>query len=85
MRYRERVLFTVIPAPYFKKYGKLPGVTAFVDGITAVAIGAITGAVIVLAKRSLVNLPTILLALATVAVLRPVGTVEEDLEHDVSP
>ena len=62
-------LFTVIPAPYFKKYGKLPGVKAFVDGITAAAIGAITGAVIVLAKRSLVDLPTILLALATVAVL----------------
>lgn len=31
-------LFTVIPAPYFKKYGKLPGVLAFVDGITAAAI-----------------------------------------------
>ena len=62
-------LFTIIPAPYFKKYGKLPGVKAFVDGITAAAIGAISGAVIVLAKRSLVDLPTILLALATVAVL----------------
>lgn len=62
-------LFTVIPAPYFKKYGKLPGVKAFVDGITAAAIGAITGAVIVLAKRSLVDIPTISLALVTVAVL----------------
>ncbi len=62
-------LFTVIPAPYFKKYGKLPGVKAFVDGITAAAIGAITGSVIVIAKRSLVDVPTILLALATTAVL----------------
>jgi chromate transporter len=62
-------LFTVIPAPYFKKYGKLPGVKAFVDGITAAAIGAITGSVIVIAKRSLVDLPTILLALATAALL----------------
>ena len=62
-------LFTVIPAPFFKKYGKLPGVKAFVDGITAAAIGAISGATIVLAKRSLVDVPTILLALATVAVL----------------
>jgi chromate transporter len=24
-------LFTVLPAPYFKRYGKLPGVKAFVD------------------------------------------------------
>ena len=33
------------------------------------SIGAITGAVIVLAKRSLVDVTTILLALATVAIL----------------
>ena len=62
-------LFTVIPAPYFKKYGKLPGVVAFVDGITAAAIGAITGSVIVIAKRSIVDIPTVLIALATVLLL----------------
>ncbi len=37
-------LFTVLPAPYFKKYGKRPAIVAFVDGVTAAAIGAITGA-----------------------------------------
>ncbi|SPA34243.1 Chromate resistance protein A [Cupriavidus taiwanensis] len=62
-------LFTVLPAPYFKKYGKLPAILAFVDGVTAAAIGAITGAVIVLAKRSIVDGPTLLLALVTVALL----------------
>lgn len=62
-------LFTVIPAPYFKKYGKRPGIAAFVDGVTAAAIGAITGAVIVLGRRSLVDVPTVLMALATAAVL----------------
>ena len=62
-------LFTVIPAPYFKKYGRLPAVKAFVDGITAAAIGAITGSVIVIAKRSIVDLPTAFVALATLAVL----------------
>lgn len=62
-------LFTVIPAPYFKKYGQLPAVKAFVDGITAAAIGAITGSVIVIARRSLVDLPTVVLALATAALL----------------
>ncbi len=62
-------LFTVIPAPYFKKYGKLPGLIAFVDGVTAAAVGAITGAVIVLAKRSLIDIPTVVLALVTVALL----------------
>lgn len=62
-------LFTIIPAPYFKKYGKLPGVIAFVDGITAAAIGAITGAVIVIAKRSISDIPTALICLVTIALL----------------
>lgn len=62
-------LFTIIPAPYFKKYGKLPGVVAFVDGITAAAIGAIAGAVIVIAKRSIIDLPTAVIALVTIALL----------------
>ena len=62
-------LFTILPAPYFKKYGKLPGVLAFVDGITAAAIGAITGSVVVIAKRSVIDLPTALIALATIGLL----------------
>lgn len=62
-------LFTVLPAPYFKRYGKLPGVIAFVDGITAAAIGAITGSVIVIARRSIVDLPTVAIALVTLLLL----------------
>ena len=62
-------LFTVLPAPYFKKYGKLPAVKAFVDGITAAAVGAITGSVIVIARRSIIDGPTVLLALATLLLL----------------
>ena len=61
--------FTIIPAPYFKKHGKHPGVIAFVDGVTAAAIGTIAGAVIVLGKRSITDFPTILLAVTTVALL----------------
>ncbi len=34
-------VLTVVPAPYFKKHGKRPGIVAFVDGVTAAAIGAI--------------------------------------------
>ncbi|HZX31116.1 MAG TPA: chromate transporter [Rhodocyclaceae bacterium] len=62
-------LFTIIPAPYFKKYGKLPSIVAFVNGVTAAAVGAITGSVIVIAKRSIVDLPTTALALATILLL----------------
>lgn len=59
-------LFTVIPAPYFKKYGSHAGIKAFVDGVTAAAIGAIAGAVLVLARRSLVDGPTWVIALIAV-------------------
>jgi chromate transporter len=62
-------LATVIAAPYFKKYGKLPALIAFVDGITAAAIGAIAGSVVVIAQRSIIDMPTALLALATAALL----------------
>lgn len=62
-------LITVIAAPYFKKYGKVPGMLAFVDGITAAAIGAISGSVIVIARRSIVDLPTALIAAVTVLLL----------------
>ncbi|MFC5474875.1 chromate transporter [Paraherbaspirillum soli] len=72
-------LFTVIPAPYFKKYGKLPGVTAFVNGITAAAIGAISGSVIVIAKRSISDLPTAMIALLSILLLRKFKKLPEPL------
>ncbi len=62
-------LFTVIPAPYFKKYGKHPSIKAFVEGVTAAAIGAIVGAVMVLGKRTLIDIPTVLIALSTIVIL----------------
>jgi chromate transporter len=68
-------LLTVIPAPYFKKYGKRPGIAAFVDGVTAAAIGAISGAVIVLGWRTLfdgqrhLDLGKTVIMLVTVAIL----------------
>ena len=62
-------LLTILPAPYFKKHGRHPAIVAFVDGVTAAAIGAITGAVYVLGRRSITDAVTAALALATVAVL----------------
>jgi len=62
-------LFTILPAPYFKKHGKKPALVAFVDGVTAAAIGAIAGAVIILGRRSIVDIPTAILAVGTIGVL----------------
>ncbi len=62
-------LLTILPAPYFKKYGKHPSIKAFVEGVTAAAIGAIAGAVVILGTRSLTDLLTAAIALVTVFVL----------------
>lgn len=68
-------LLTILPAPYFKKYGKRPGIVAFVDGVTAAAIGAIAGAVIVLGRRTLFEhgwtpeVPKIILCAITMGLL----------------
>ena len=62
-------LFTILPAPYFKKHGKRPAIAAFVDGVTAAAIGAIAGAVIVIGQRSISDWITAAIAVATAAVL----------------
>ncbi len=72
-------LFTIIPAPYFKKYGKRQDIAAFVQGITAAAIGALSGAVIVIAGRSIRDLPTAAIALVTLAILWKTRRVPEPL------
>jgi len=62
-------LFTIVPAPWFKRHRDNPQLKAFVDGATAAATGAITGAVIVLATRAIKDLPTALITIVSFAVL----------------
>jgi chromate transporter len=62
-------LLTVALAPVLRRFGKRPGVAAFVCGVTAAAVGAITGAVVVLGRETLIDLPTVALALATAVLL----------------
>jgi chromate transporter len=63
-------VFTVVPAPLLRRYGKLPMITAVVQGVTAAAIGAIAGAVLVLGRRSVYDLTTAAVAAGTYVVLR---------------
>ena len=72
-------LLTILPAPYFRKHGKHPAIVAFVDGVTAAAIGAITGAVVVLGRRSISDIPTVLIALTALFVLWKVKKAPEPL------
>ena len=68
-------LFTIIPAPYFKKHGHRPAVVAFVDGVTAAAVGAIAGAVVVLGRRTIFGndwipeLPKVVMLVVTLGLL----------------
>lgn len=70
-------LLTILPAPYFKRHGKRPAIVAFVDGVTAAAIGAIAGAVIVIAQRSITDWLTAALAVGTGLVLWRFRKVQE--------
>lgn len=70
---------TVLLAPAFKRYGRQPGVAAFVQGVTAAAVGAITGAVMILGRQSVVDLPTAVLAVATLGILLTTTRVPEPL------
>jgi chromate transporter len=62
-------LFTILPAPWFKRHRDNPQLKAFVDGATASATGAITGAVIVLGARAIIDLPTAIIALVSLGLL----------------
>jgi len=70
-------LFTIIPAPYFRKHGKKPGIVAFVDGCTAAAIGTIAGAVVVLGKRSITDVATLVILAVTLVLLWKVKKIPE--------
>ena len=59
----------VLLAPSYKRWAKNPQLNAFVRGVTAAATGAIAGSVVVLARRSIYDWPTALIALVTLAVL----------------
>lgn len=57
----------MLVAPYFRRLAANVQVKAFVDGVTAAATGAIAGAVVVLGRRALIDLPTLLICIVTLA------------------
>jgi chromate transporter len=62
-------VFTVVPAPWFKRNRDDAQLKAFVQGATAAATGAIAGAVLVLAQRAIHDVPTAAIALVGLGVL----------------
>lgn len=70
-------LFTIALAPSFKKIAQNKSIKAFVDGITAAVVGALVGAVGVIASRSILDIPTTLIAIATIFALLYIKKIQE--------
>ena len=70
-------LFTIALAPSFKKIAQNKSIKAFVDGITAAVVGALVGAVGVIATRSILDIPTTLIAIATIFALLYIKKIQE--------
>lgn len=62
-------LVVVLLAPYYQRLADNPQLRAFVQGVTAAAVGAIAGAVVVIARRSVYDWTTAAIALAALLVL----------------
>ncbi|WP_053058488.1 chromate transporter [Pedobacter sp. BMA] len=62
-------LFTVALAPSFKKIARNASIKEFVNGITAVVVGALVGAVIIIASRAIVDIPTVIIAVVAAIIL----------------
>jgi chromate transporter len=78
-------LLTVIPAPYFKKIAKNQSIKAFVEGITASVVGALTGAVVLIGYRTfvdtegVVDFTPILIAVVTASMLTKYKKISEPI------
>ncbi len=63
------LLIVIFLAPYYRRFARNPQVKAFVQGVTAAAVGAIAGAAFILARRAILDVPTALIAGIAFAVL----------------
>jgi len=62
-------VFTVVPAPWFSRNRDNAQLKAFVQGATAAATGALSGAVVVIALRAIYDVPTVLIAVVSLGIL----------------
>ncbi|HLB88453.1 MAG TPA: chromate transporter [Terriglobales bacterium] len=72
-------LIVIFGAPYYHRFAQNPQVKAFVQGVTAAAVGAIAGAAYILGRRALVDLPTVLIGATTFVLLRKAKKIPEPL------
>jgi chromate transporter len=59
----------ILGAPYYRRFAQNLQVKAFVQGVTAAAVGAIAGAAFILGRRSLIDPQTVSIAVVTFGLL----------------
>ena len=58
-------ILVIAGAPYYRRFARNARVKAFVAGVTAAAVGAITGAAFILGRRAIIDVPTAAIAVGT--------------------
>ncbi len=61
--------FVIIPYPWFDRWSGNPQLRAFVNGVTAATTGAIAGACVVLARRAIFDVPTLVIGAVALLVI----------------
>jgi chromate transporter len=62
-------LLVILAAPYYHRFAQHQQVKAFIMGIIAAAIGAIAGSAFILAKETIIDMPTAVIAFIGLTVL----------------
>lgn len=63
------LLIVIFAAPYYRRFARNPQVKAFVQGVTAAAVGAIAGAAIILTRRAVLDWPTVVIGVVALGIL----------------
>jgi chromate transporter len=72
-------LFVIFGAPFYRRFATNRQVKAFVQGVTAAAVGAIAGAAFILSRRAVVDLPTAMISVLALLLLIGLKRVPEPL------
>ena len=72
-------LIILFGAPCYRRFAQNRQVKAFVQGVTAAAVGAIAGATYILARRSVIDIPTVIIGIVTLTVLMLTRKVSEPI------
>jgi chromate transporter len=72
-------ILVLVLAPFYRRFAQNLWVKAFVQGVTAAAAGAITGAAFILGKHAMVDIPAVVIAVVALGLLLTAKKLPEPL------